>query len=128
MDIRLDASGDIEFSNGKLSMTRSKPESVAQALSIELGTHLGEWMFDEYFGVDWFGSFFTKGVNKGGADNFVKYQILRNKNVKMLDSFTSTFSNRSYSCRFSAVTEEGKRYIVNIAAESEGKFKISISE
>ena len=112
MDLRLDIvnsgnKGDLCFSGGRLSLTDSKSESVAQALSIELSTHLGEWLFNKDYGVDWMGQFFVKGISKHRADSFMKYQILRNKNISSVAMFSSSMTtSRVYSCNFIAVTND----------------------
>lgn len=134
MDIKLNiertgSDGDLSFISGKLSLTESKAESVAQALSIELSTHLGEWLFNRSYGVDWMGQFFVKGTSKYRSDSFMKYQILRNKNINSIASFSSTLdANRKYSCNFIAVTNEGKQYVVDVSVSNDNTFYVSFSD
>ena len=95
--------GDALFVNGPLSpagITQESAEVVAQRLSIRLKTYLGEWFLDVGYGVPYYQRIFTKKTTKTAVDRIFQQQILSERGVRELVSFSSTFENRQYSMSF----------------------------
>ena len=109
MDIRLNNDrtsldfGDAVFINGPLSpagITQEPAEVVAQRLSIRLKTFLGEWFLDVGYGVPYYQQILAKKTTKVAVDRIFQQQILSERGVRELVSFSSTFQNRRYEMSF----------------------------
>ena len=109
MDIRLNNDraslgfGDAVFINGPLSsagVTQDPAEVVAQRLRIRLSTYLGEWFLDVGYGVPYYQQILAKKTTKVAVDRIFQQQILSERGVRELVSFSSTFQNRQYEMSF----------------------------
>lgn len=109
MDIRLNNDraslgfGDAVFINGPLSsagVTQDPAEVVAQRLRIRLSTYLGEWFLDVGYGVPYYQRILAKKTTKVAVDRIFQQQILSERGVRELVSFSSTFENRQYNMSF----------------------------
>ena len=109
MDIRLNNDrtsldfGDAVFINGPLSpagVTQDPAEVVAQRLRIRLGTYLGEWFLNTEYGVSYYQQILAKKTTKVAVDRIFQQQILSERGVRELVSFSSTFQNRQYEMSF----------------------------
>lgn len=95
--------GDAIFVNGPLSssgITQESAEVVAQRLSIRLKTFLGEWFLDVGYGVPYYQQILAKKTTKVAVDRIFQQQILSERGVRELVSFSSTFQNRQYEMSF----------------------------
>ena len=95
--------GDALFVNGPLSpagITQESAEVVAQRLSIRLKTYLGEWFLDVGYGVPYYQQILAKKTTKVAVDRIFQQQILSERGVRELVSFSSTFENRQYNMSF----------------------------
>ena len=95
--------GDALFVNGPLSpagITQESAEVVAQRLSIRLKTFLGEWFLDVGYGVPYYQQILAKKTTKVAVDRIFQQQILSERGVRELVSFSSTFENRQYNMSF----------------------------
>ena len=110
MDIKMQ-DGKVWFKDGKLSLTDSYEDSVAQRLYIRLKTNYGRWFWNDKYGVDWFGKVFGKVKNKTRIDLLLKEAILQEKFVEKIISFESTIDSatRNYSCEFSVKLKKSTR-------------------
>ena len=109
MDIRLNNDrtsldfGDAVFINGPLSpagITQESAEVVAQRLRVRLSTYLGEWFLDVGYGVPYYQQILAKKTTKVAVDRIFQQQILSERGVRELVSFSSTFENRQYNMSF----------------------------
>ena len=95
--------GDAIFVNDPLSpagITQESAEVVAQRLSIRLKTFLGEWFLDVGYGVPYYQQILAKKTTKVAVDRIFQQQILSERGVRELVSFSSTFQNRRYEMSF----------------------------
>lgn len=113
MDLKLDGdSHDLLFVNGECPVTTESREVVAQRLTIRLNSFFGEWFLNTKYGVPWFERILGRKTSKAGVDRILQEQILQERGVLEITSFTSTFKNREYSMSFrvrtngNQVTEE----------------------
>ena len=56
-DLKLNNSHDLDISGGDLQLATEKAE-IAQAIKIALLTVQGEWVYDAFLGLPWFGDMF----------------------------------------------------------------------
>ena len=113
-DLRLTNEGDLDLSNGRLSLLTSQEETCKQRLYIKFNSYKGDWYLDINSGVPYFQEILRRGVNsKVVADTTFKNIINSDPSIVRLNSFTSTLSSSGvYSMAFSATTVFGE--IVNV--------------
>lgn len=102
-DLSSEGYHDAIFINGPLakdSITSTPVEVVAQRLSIRLQTFLGEWFIDTQYGVPYWQRILGKKVTKTAVDRIFQEQILSERGVREITTFTSTFKNREYDMSF----------------------------
>lgn len=93
--------GDAIWVNGQCPMVTDSAGVVAQRLRIRLRTFLGEWVFDTLYGVPWWQRILGKKIPKVAVDRILQEQILLEKGVVELVSFSSSLSSkREYSAQF----------------------------
>lgn len=118
MDIKLNnevsslSFGDAIFINGPLSadgVTTEPAEVVAQRLSIRLRSYLGEWFINTAYGVPYWQRILGKKVSKTAVDRIFQEQILSERGVREITSFTSTFQNRQYEMSFRVRALDGSQ-------------------
>lgn len=94
---------DAVFINGPLTtdgITSIPIDVVAQRLSIRLQTFLGEWFINTAYGVPYWQRILGKKVSKTAIDRIFQEQILSERGVREITSFSSTFQNRTYDMSF----------------------------
>lgn len=108
-DIALDSSGDIDLTEGKISLVNTVQSLTAQRITIKLRTYKGEWYLDLSQGVPYFQQIFKKSSNsKALADTILKGVISSDEDVVSLNSFESSLSSSgNYSCTFNVTTSSG---------------------
>ena len=109
MDILLDndvtspSFGDSIWINGPLTienLTSDPATVVAQRLRIRLQTFLGEWFLNTEYGVGYWQRILGKKTSKTAVDRIFQEQILDERGVREISSFSSTFKNRQYDMSF----------------------------
>ena len=100
MDIQVGSDGKIQLSNGRLIMIRDRATLVAQRLSINLRTYLGEWFLDTNLGIDWFADVLLKNVTRKTVDAIIQSAIKKDMYVESIETFSSNIVNRNYICTF----------------------------
>ena len=85
-DIKIDSSGDIEESNGDLSLTTGT-DSIDQFLRQKLRTFFGEWFLDNRVGLPYFQQIFQKDFDIDIIDSAFKREILTTNGVLELLEF-----------------------------------------
>ena len=106
MDIRIGRTGVI-FEKGKLQLTESRGESLAQRLTIRLRTHLNTWFLEDNFGIDYFNRVFEKGIPKSSIDTMFHAEISRDERVEKILAFSSTLQFNKYSLKFKVKARDG---------------------
>lgn len=103
---------DATFINGPLTIegiTSTPAEVVAQRLSIRLQTFLGEWFINTAYGVPYWQRILGKKVSRTAVDRIFQEQILSERGVREITSFTSTFQNRQYEMSFRVRALDGSQ-------------------
>lgn len=109
MDIKLDMNpispkyGDAVFINGPLTtegLRVEEKEVVAQRLRIRLLTFQNEWFADTSYGIPYYQSILAKKPAKSAIDQIFQQEILSERGVSEILSYTSSFSNRQYRASF----------------------------
>lgn len=117
MDILI-KNGKLAFQNGAFQLTSDHLESVAQRLYIRLKSTKFKWFWNIEYGVDWFGKVFGKTKNKTRIDLLLKQEIMKEKWVESITSFSSNIDRytRVYSCTFKAkvigITQEQEYFVI----------------
>lgn len=107
-DIKLDDTGDIDFTNGELSLTDGV-DAVRQRLSQRLSFFLGEWFLDRTRGIPYVQQVFIKNPNPAVIDAIFKREILAEPSIRELQSFTLDLDTitRVLTITFRALTTVG---------------------
>lgn len=109
MDIKLNndrtspSFGDSIWINGPLrvdNLTLESADVVAQRLRIRLNSYLGEWFLNTSYGVPFWQRILGKKTSKVAVDRIFQEQILQERGVREIVSFSSTFQNRQYDMSF----------------------------
>lgn len=103
---------DAIFINGPLTtegITSTPAEVVAQRLSIRLQSFLGDWFINTAYGVPYWQRILGKKVSKTAVDRIFQEQILSERGVREITSFTSTFQNRQYEMSFRVRALDGSQ-------------------
>lgn len=112
MDLLLNTTThDLVFQNGPLTSeytTQPFTQVVAQRLKIRLLCFEGEWFMDTEYGVPYFQSILAKKVPKSRVDSILQQEILAERGVKEIVSFTSSLQNRQYSASFRVKVSTGE--------------------
>lgn len=111
MDLLMNESGDLVFHNGPLTSeytTQPPTQTVAQRLRIRLTAFEGDWFMDTEYGVPYWQSILGKKVPKSRVDSILQQEILAERGVKEIVSFTSSFVNRQYSASFRVRVSNGE--------------------
>lgn len=100
---------DMIFENGKCPTTSGVVDSVVQRLYIRLKTLFQEWFLNTEYGVPYLEKILAKRVKRETVDMIIQEHILKEKGVKEIVSFESSFDNpsRVYSCSFTVRAENG---------------------
>lgn len=107
-DIKLQNNGDIDLTEGRLSLLTTEQELTRQRLLINLKTYRGEWYLDLSEGIPYFQRILQRG-SKTVADTIFKSAINDDDNVLSINSFTSTLNSAGiYSLSFQVTTTSGE--------------------
>lgn len=117
MDILI-RNGKLAFQNGAFQLTSDHLESVSQRLYIRLKSTKFKWFWNTEYGVNWFGKVFGKTKNKTRIDLLLKQEIMKEKWIESITSFSSNIDRytRVYSCTFKAkvvgITQEQEYFVI----------------
>lgn len=111
MDIQLDSNGHILLTTNGLSLVNDRALLVAQRLSVRLRTYLGEWFLDTTMGIDWFADVLLKNVSKQTVDSILQNELVKDRFVVKIKTFSSSVINRNYICSFSVEIEGMERIV-----------------
>lgn len=111
MDIQLDSNGHILLTTNGLSLVNDRALLVAQRLSVRLRTYLGEWFLDTTMGIDWFADVLLKNVSKQTVDSILQNELVKDRFVVKIKTFSSSIINRNYICSFSVEIEGMERIV-----------------
>ena len=103
---------DAVFINGQLTLegvSSTPAEVVAQRLQIRLQSFLGEWFINTAYGVPYWQRLLGKRANKTAVDRIFQEQILGERGVREITSFSSTFQNRTYEMSFRVRALDGSQ-------------------
>lgn len=100
---------DLVVEKGRLKLTTTLTEAVAQKIQCRLKVVQGEWFLDSSFGLPWFTRIFKKAPDFNDIKTIFVSTILDTEGVDSLLSFTPKFNKktRTYSFTFSAKLENG---------------------
>jgi hypothetical protein len=109
-DFRLDADGDLDLTNGEISLTGSGQEAIAQRLKQRLSFFLGEWFLDQTRGIPFIQQIFVKRPNPVVVDAVFKSEILQEPSVTELQEFELDLdtATRELTLSFRVQSEEGE--------------------
>lgn len=108
MDLLLDGSGDLVFTNGECPTTSSLVESVMQRTKVRLLTFYGEWFLNTDYGVPYFQRIFQRTTPKSVVDSIFKQQIMQDADILAITEFNSSISSgRHYSLSFRIKCRDG---------------------
>src|SRR5690625_3483256 len=109
MELKLDinGTGDLIFENGKIPLTLTEPDVVAQRVAIRLRTIFTEWFLDERYGTPWFQILGTKRT-ASQIDPIIQREVLSVDGVREITSWVSEVRpDRTYGCSFTIKTKNG---------------------
>lgn len=108
-DLTIKKDGDLDLTEGRLSLINTQQDLTAQRLTIKLRTYRGEWYLDLSEGIPYFQRIFRRSSNaKAVADTIFKNEINNDEGVISLNGFTSTLNNQGvYSLSFNITTVTG---------------------
>ena len=99
---KLNNAGDIEASDGKISLLSTVQEAVRQRLEIKLRTFQNEWFLDTTYGIPYRQQIIGKGLSKPEIDALYIDVINQDPDVQRIVYFNSTYSplTREYDTSF----------------------------
>lgn len=127
MDLLLDTStGDLDLgADGRLSLTSTTAQLVAQRLSIKLDAQRGEWFLDETWGVrylddDSAAAILVKDPNIVAIVSEIKAIILDTEDVLRLTAFDQSYSasGRTLTILFTVLVEDGSVDVVVLMGDT----------
>lgn len=125
---KLNASGDIEASGGKISLLSTVQEAVRQRLEIKLRTFQGEYFLDTTYGIPYRQQIIGKGLSKPEIDALYIDVINQDPDVQRIVYFNSTYSplTREYDTSFEVrVADELLRVnTINLTASEEIEYPV----
>ena len=107
--ILLDINGDVDITNGKLSLTTGL-KAIEQRLAQRLRLFFTEWFLDKTRGIPWIQQIFKKNPNPVVVDAVIKREILAEPQVIELQTFSLDLdtTTRLLTVTFRALTTEGE--------------------
>ena len=112
MDLKLDATGDLELIDGETSLTDGTT-AIAQDMTIRLKTFLGEWFLDQRIGLPYFQTILVKNPNLPVIQTIFRQAVLETTGIIGISDFEFNFdtSVRQLSISFEAKTEDLDTFI-----------------
>lgn len=99
---KLNADGDIEAENGKITLLSTIQDAVRQRLDIKLKTFQGEWFLNNKYGVPYKQQIFGKGLTIEERNALFIRVIKEDPDVQRIVYLESEYTNhnRQYSVKF----------------------------
>lgn len=92
MDLKLDSSGDLDITNGEMTLVEGAA-AVAQDCRSRLLFFLGEWFLDTRLGVNWFGLALIKNPNQMAVHSMIRAVVLGTPGVKEISAFSASLDS-----------------------------------
>lgn len=92
---------------GKLLLTESRGDSLAQRLTIRLRTHLDSWFLERGYGIDYFNRVFEKNIPKPSIDSLFQTAIYADERVEKILEFQSVLFQNVYRLSFKVKARNG---------------------
>lgn len=106
MDLKLDSTGDLEFTNNDLVIVDGI-DAIKQHLHMRLMTFLGEEFQDETRGVPWFTELLVKNPSFLVIGEILKNVILDTPGITDIISFVFDLSGRTATLDFKVLSVNG---------------------
>lgn len=105
---KLNSAGDIEASNGKISLLSTIQEAVRQRLEIKLRTFQNEWFLDTTYGIPYRQQIIGKGSTQKEVDAIYIAAINEDPDVQRIVFFNSTYNSfgRLYDLDFEVLVAD----------------------
>jgi hypothetical protein len=95
-DLRLNAAGDLDVTNGVLSLTNdANGETTAQRVRTRLRLFKGEWFLDNTQGIDYFGQALVKNPDLAAVQSLIKNAILTTPGVLSIIAYTQALDPKT---------------------------------
>ena len=101
--------GDLELTDGQLTLTEETLEATRQRVGIRLKTFLGEWYLDQNIGLPIWQRILVKAPNLGSIASLIRREILGTPGIASVQSVKTNLDRRTRELRvsFSATTKGG---------------------
>lgn len=101
--------GDLELTDGQLTLTEETLKATAQRVRIRLRTFLGEWFLDQNIGLPIWQRILVKAPNLGSIASIIRREIHETPGVVSVQSVKTDLDRRTRELRvsFSATTKDG---------------------
>ena len=108
MDLRLDALGDLDFSDDALHLVDGA-DAIAQHVQFRLRLFKGEWFLDAAIGMPYYDTVLVKAPDLIAIRSEIRQAILSTPGVASLDGLDLAFDRaaRTLSVSFAATTDAG---------------------
>lgn len=103
-NLKLDATGDLDFSTGNLELITGI-EEIRQKLTVRLQFLLGEWVLDQRLGMPYVGNILVKNPNFSVIRSIFRQAILKTPGVESLTRLVFNFdaATRNLRVTFQAI-------------------------
>lgn len=109
VDLKLDASHDLDFSDGRLHFVAGE-QRIRQQVVITLKTFLGEWFLDNTHGVPYLENILVKNPNRAEVEAILRAKIKAVPNVVGVPKMRLLLNHptRSLATVFEIETDSGR--------------------
>lgn len=112
-DIKLDATGDIDITDGSASLVTDPLEALVQRLTIRLRFFQGEWFLDLLFGVPYHGRVLIRGANEADMIQIFQFAIESMPGIQAVETLDIDFDGRKVNITGSALGDTGELVSIN---------------
>ena len=108
MDLKLDASGDLDFEDGDLVLVDGT-DAIAQDCRVRLRFFLGEWFLDTRLGVPWFQKILGQKPRLNAVRDILQRAALTTPGLLSLSDFSLDYegATRRLSVSFTGHADSG---------------------
>jgi len=107
-DLRLNSEGDLDITQGKLTLIDTQQELLKQKLTITLNTYRGEWFLNTQRGIPYLQVILKKGTPKALVDSIFYQTILSYEDILNITEFNSSVTKGVYYLSFKATVVSGE--------------------
>ena len=113
MNLNLNSSGDLDFTNNNFVLVEGS-EEIKQLVQVRISTFLGEWFLDSSRGIPWFQDILKKNPNPVIVDAVLKNTVLETDGIKELISWDLDYDSslRTLDLTFEAKVEDNPNNII----------------